>query len=83
MRSIPYRRSQRERIRKSFREVVKHCWGYDSHRSWFGETDANEWLEHTARKLADTRKPCSCRGCGNQRQHEGAPIRERRQEWIE
>jgi hypothetical protein len=30
-----------------------------------------------------TRKPCSCRGCGNQRRYEGAPISERRQEWID
>lgn len=30
-------------------------------------------------RVARTRKPCSCRGCGNQRQWEGPPVSELRQ----
>ncbi len=30
-------------------------------------------------RIARTRKPCSCPGCGNQRKYEGAPVCERRQ----
>lgn len=39
------------------------------------------WRQHdpdvrSIGRVARTRKPCSCRGCGNQREHEGAPVRE-------
>lgn len=30
-------------------------------------------------RVARTRKPCSCRGCGNQRRWEGPSVRELRQ----
>ena len=69
MRGLAYRRAQRQRFRNRFRKAVACCWGS-------GLTP--ERREHLVRKFAETRKPCSCEGCGNQRRYVGAPIRERR-----
>jgi hypothetical protein len=64
-----YRRHHDERIHNRFRIIVTHCWGFDRDI---------EWIEWAVRKWANTRKPCSCSGCGNQRRHEGPPVRELR-----
>jgi hypothetical protein len=71
MRSIAYRRHHAARIRRNFRKIVKHCW----QSSVFHDAG---WVEHMVRRFARTRKPCSCRGCGNQRRWEGPTIQERR-----
>ena len=46
-------------------------------KTWVGRACVTGWV-----KFCETPQRCSCRGCGNQRKFEGAPVSERRQ-WQE
>jgi hypothetical protein len=70
------RRHHAWRTRRRFRGVVEQI--------WCSRVDHDPaWVESAVRKFAETRKPCSCPGCGNQRKIEGPPVSERRKEWLE
>lgn len=74
-RTRSYRRHHAQRMRVRFKQIVVACWG--------GRLHDADWVVWAVRKWFDTRKPCSCAGCGNQRRYAGPPIQERRQEWVE
>jgi hypothetical protein len=78
MRGIAYRRAQMERARRRAAFVVDRVWRL-YHPKSYGTATAEqmaEWRLNTIQGLTQTRKLCSCMGCGNQRKYYGLSLAE-------
>lgn len=70
MRDRAWRRAQRARRMHWARDLVLNIWGASS----ASLAEDPVWLG----RMVQTRKPCSCMGCGHRRLWDGPPRQERR-----
>jgi hypothetical protein len=76
MRSRDFRRHQ---VQRNMRRRLK-----EDRKQHYRQLDCPCWYDpREMARFKEQPQVCSCWGCGNQRAYEGAPIRERRQEWVE
>ncbi len=80
-RTRAYRRAQKDRARRKAIHLIDQVWGvFDAARSFprgpnYDPVASRERMIH---QYTETRKPCSCAGCGNWRKLYGPTFQEQR-----